>query len=151
MYNNRIKFKLFENTAEEGSAFLGLKNMGTEIISDLQEKYALLSDSQKEIFAGYGLRQIKHFVEINLPELEAALPEGAYVQGINANGKVQAYHPQHNVHYIWISDLQWQTTNQATQEIDLKEDAIQIWEILNLKDYQLIDLSHVHRDFLDTH
>lgn len=123
--------------------------MGTDMIPNLQEKYAMLSDSQKDIFAGYGLRQIKHFVEISLPELEAALPEGAYVQGINANGKVQAYHPKQDSYYIWISDLQWQATTQATQHFDAKEDAIQIWQLLNLQDYALIDLSHVHRDFLE--
>ncbi len=124
--------------------------MSTEIIADMQQKYEQLTEAQKEIFAGYGLRQIKHFVEISLPHLEASLPEGAYVQGINGNGKVQAYHPQTDQYYIWISDLQWQTSTQTTKAVDLKEDAIEIWEIFELKSYALIDLSHVHRDFLDS-
>ena len=39
--------------------------IGKTMISNLQEKYEQLSPSQKEIFAGYGLRQVKHFVEIS--------------------------------------------------------------------------------------
>ena len=122
--------------------------MGTDMIPNLQEKYALLSDSQKDIFAGYGLRQIKHFVEISLPTIEAVLPEGAIVQGINAEGKMQAYNPDTDQYYLWISDLQWQTTQRASQAVDLKEDALEIWNIFDLKSYELIELSHVHRDFL---
>ena len=122
--------------------------MGTDMIPNLQEKYALLSDSQKDIFAGYGLRQIKHFVEISLPTIEAVLPEGAIVQGINAEGKMQAYNPEADQYYLWISDLQWQTTQRASQAVDLKEDALEIWNIFDLKSYELIELSHVHRDFL---
>jgi len=122
--------------------------MGTDMIPNLQEKYALLSDSQKDIFAGYGLRQIKHFVEISLPTIEAVLPEGAIVQGINAEGKMQAYNPETGQYYLWISDLQWQTTQRASQAVDLKEDALEIWNIFDLKSYELIELSHVHRDFL---
>ncbi|MEK5755378.1 hypothetical protein [Acinetobacter variabilis] len=122
--------------------------MGTDMIPNLQEKYALLSDSQKDIFAGYGLRQIKHFVEISLPTIEAVLPEGAIVQGINAEGKMQAYNPETGQYYLWISDLQWQTTQRASKAVDLKEDALEIWNIFDLKSYELIELSHVHRDFL---
>ncbi|WP_432208364.1 hypothetical protein [Acinetobacter variabilis] len=122
--------------------------MGTDMIPNLQEKYALLSDSQKDIFAGYGLRQIKHFVEISLPTIEAVLPKGAIVQGINAEGKMQAYNPETDQYYLWISDLQWQTTQRASQAVDLKEDALEIWNIFDLKSYKLIELSHVHRDFL---
>ena len=122
--------------------------MGTDMIPNLQEKYALLSDSQKDIFAGYGLRQIKHFVEISLPTIEAVLPEGAIVQGINAEGKMQAYNPDTDQYYLWISDLQWQTTQRASKAVDLKEDALEIWNIFDLKSYELIELSHVHRDFL---
>ncbi|WP_312331177.1 hypothetical protein [Acinetobacter variabilis] len=122
--------------------------MGTDMIPNLQEKYALLSDSQKDIFAGYGLRQIKHFVEISLPTIEAVLPKGAIVQGINAEGKMQAYNPDTDQYYLWISDLQWQTTQRASQAVDLKEDALEIWNIFDLKSYELIELSHVHRDFL---
>ena len=115
------------------------------MIPNLQEKYALLSDSQKDIFAGYGLRQIKHFVEISLPTIEAVLSEGAIVQGINAEGKMQAYNPETGQYYLWISDLQWQTTQRASKAVDLKEDALEIWNIFDLKSYEL---SHVHRDFL---
>lgn len=124
-------------------------HMDTVVIADIEQKYAQLSAAQKEIFAGYGLRQIKHFVEISLPNIEAALPEGAFVQGINAVGKVQAFHPETQQYYIWISDLQWQITQQATQSIDLKEDVIAIWKAFGLQAYELIDLSHVHRDFLE--
>ena len=99
------------------------------------------------MFAGYGLRQIKHFVEISLPTIEAVLPEGAIVQGINAEGKMQAYNPEADQYYLWISDLQWQTTQRASQAVDLKEDALEIWNIFDLKSYELIELSHVHRDF----
>ena len=34
------------------------------MIPDLRKKYEQLSKDQKDIFAGYGLRQVKHFVEI---------------------------------------------------------------------------------------
>lgn len=119
------------------------------MIPEIQEKYDQLSPAQKGIFAGYGLRQIKHFVEISLPKIEAVLPTGAFVQGINSEGKVQAINSSDNKTYIWISDFQWQERPILTDNIDLKEDAIAIWEIFNLKDYALIDLSHVHRDFLN--
>ena len=120
------------------------------MISDIQEKYNRLTPAQKEIFAGYGLRQVKHFVEISLPKIESVLPEGAYVQGINADGKVQAINPSTHQTYIWISDLQWQERPIATENIDLKEDAIAVWDIFGLEQYGLIDLSHIHRDFLDS-
>ncbi|MFH7347497.1 hypothetical protein L1A45_02505 [Acinetobacter variabilis] len=122
--------------------------MDTAIIPDIQQKYAQLSPAQKDMFAGYGLRQIKHFVEISLPTIEAVLPEGAIVQGINAEGKMQAYNPETDQYYLWISDLQWQTTQRASKAVDLKEDALEIWNIFDLKSYELIELSHVHRDFL---
>jgi len=122
--------------------------MDTAIIPDIQQKYAQLSPAQKDMFAGYGLRQIKHFVEISLPTIEAVLPEGAIVQGINAEGKMQAYNPETGQYYLWISDLQWQTTQRASKAVDLKEDALEIWNIFDLKCYELIELSHVHRDFL---
>ena len=120
------------------------------MISNLQEKYNQLSPAQKDIFIGYGLRQIKHFVEISLPKIEAVLPEGATVQGINAEGKVLAYDASSQQYYVWISDLQWQTYNKPAVAVDLKEDAIAVWSIFNLKDHELINLSHIHRDFLDT-
>ncbi len=122
--------------------------MDTAIIPDIQQKYVQLSPAQKDMFAGYGLRQIKHFVEISLPTIEAVLPEGAIVQGINAEGKMQAYNPETGQYYLWISDLQWQTTQRASKAVDLKEDALEIWNIFDLKSYELIELSHVHRDFL---
>lgn len=122
--------------------------MDTAIIPDIQQKYVQLSPAQKDMFAGYGLRQIKHFVEISLPTIEAVLPEGAIVQGINAEGKMQAYNPETDQYYLWISDLQWQTTQRASKAVDLKEDALEIWNIFDLKSYELIELSHVHRDFL---
>ena len=120
------------------------------MIADITEKYATLSPAQKDIFAGYGLRQIKHFVEISLPAMEAVLPQGAYVQGINEDGKVQALQTETEDYYVWISDLQWQQRPIATENIDLKEDAIAVWEIFGLEQYELIDLSHIHRDFLDS-
>ncbi len=120
------------------------------MISDVQEKYDQLSPAQKEIFAGYGLRQVKHFVEISLPKIEAVLPVGAQVQGINAEGKVQAINLVTKQTYLWISDLNWQERPIATENIDLKEDAIAVWEVFGLEQYELIDLSHVHRDFLES-
>ena len=118
------------------------------MISDIQAKYDQLSSAQKDIFAGYGLRQVKHFVEISLANIEPVLPENAFVQGVNAAGKVQAFNAETGQYYLWISDLQWQLSNRATQAVDLKEDAIAIWQIFELVDYELVDLSHVHRDFL---
>lgn len=120
------------------------------MILDVQEKYDQLSPAQKEIFAGYGLRQVKHFVEISLPKIEAVLPEGAQVQGINAEGKVQAINTATKQTYLWISDLNWQERPIAIENIDLKEDAIAVWEIFGLEQFELIDLSHVHRDFLES-
>ncbi len=42
------------------------------------------------------------------------------------------------------------TPKRASSKIDLKEDFIAVWEIFNLQAYELIDLSHIHRDFLET-
>lgn len=119
------------------------------MISDIQEKYDQLNGQQKDIFAGYGLRQIKHFVEISLPEIEAVLPKGARVQGINAEGKVQALNPETGEYYLWISDKQWQLTMKPSPKVDVKADILAIWDIFNLSQYALIDLSHIHRDFLE--
>ena len=126
-----------------------LDNLGLKMISDIQVKYEQLSAKQKEIFAGYGLRQVKHFVEISLPNIEAVLPEGAVVQGINGEGKVQAINAENKKTYIWISDLQWQERPISTVKVDLKEDVIAVWQIFGLDQYELIDLSHIHRDFLN--
>ena len=112
-------------------------------------KYDQLNGQQKDIFAGYGLRQIKHFVEISLPEIEAVLPKGAQVQGINAEGKVQALNPETGEYYLWISDKQWQLTTKPSPKVDVKADILAIWDIFNLSQYALIDLSHIHRDFLE--
>lgn len=120
------------------------------MIPDIQQKYEKLSNKQKEIFAGYGLRQVKHFVEISLPHIESVLPAGAQVQGINAEGKVQAINPHSNHTYLWISDLQWQERPIATSNVDLKEDFIAVFQVFELSQYELIDLSHIHRDFLDS-
>lgn len=119
------------------------------MISDIQEKYDQLSPEQKEIFAGYGLRQVKHFVEVSLPNIEPSLPENAAVQGVNANGKVQAMNADTQQAYLWISDLQWQATASPTAFFDSKQDFIEVWKTFELANYELIDLSHVHRDFLE--
>ena len=118
------------------------------MIADIEQKYKQLSSRQKEIFAGYGLRQIKHFVEITLPKLEAALPAAAQVQGLNAEGKAQAIDLTGQT-FLWISDQQWQARPVVKGEIDLKEDFLAVWQIFNLSSYDLIDLSHIHRDFLN--
>lgn len=115
----------------------------------IEQKYAQLTEAQKEIFAGYGLRQVKHFVEISLPNIEPALPENTHVQGINAEGKVQAVNSETKETYLWISDLQWQERPITMVNVDLKEDFLEIWKIFNLQAYELIDLSHIHRDFLE--
>ena len=117
-------------------------------MKDIEQKYAQLTAAQKEIFAGYGLRQVKHFVEISLPNIEPTLPENTQVQGVNAEGKVQAINVDTQQTYIWISDLQWQQRPVKAMHIDLKEDILKIWEIFNLQAYEFIDLSHIHRDFL---
>lgn len=124
--------------------------IGKTMISNLQEKYDQLSPNQKEIFAGYGLRQVKHFVEISLPMIEQELPAHCQVQGINAEGKMQAINPQTQQSYLWISDQQWQERPNSASKIDLKEDFLAVWEVFNLQAYELIDLSHIHRDFLET-
>ena len=118
-------------------------------MKNIEQKYAQLTEAQKEIFAGYGLRQVKHFVEISLPNIEPSLPENTQVQGINAEGKVQAVNSESKETYLWISDLQWQERPITMINIDLKEDFLEIWKIFNLQAYELIDLSHIHRDFLE--
>ena len=118
------------------------------MIPELEQKYKQLTDAQKEIFKGYGLRQIKHFVEFSLPNIEATLPQEGKVLGINAEGKVQAVNTATNQTYLWISDQQWQAAQTVSNHIDLKEDFIEIWQVLELKNQDLIDLSHIHRDFL---
>ena len=118
-------------------------------MKNIEQKYAQLTEAQKEIFAGYGLRQVKHFVEISLPNIEPALPENTHVQGINVEGKVQAVNSETKETYLWISDLQWQERPITMVNIDLKEDFLEIWKIFNLQAYELIDLSHIHRDFLE--
>ena len=118
-------------------------------MKNIEQKYAQLTEAQKEIFAGYGLRQVKHFVEISLPNIEPALPENTHVQGINAEGKVQAVNSETKETYLWISDLQWQERPITMFNVDLKEDFLEIWKIFNLQAYELIDLSHIHRDFLE--
>lgn len=118
------------------------------MIPELEQKYKQLTDAQKEIFKGYGLRQIKHFVEFSLPKIEATLPQEGKVLGINAEGKVQAVNTATNQTYLWISDQQWQAAQTVSIHIDLKEDFIEIWQVLELKNQDLIDLSHIHRDFL---
>lgn len=118
-------------------------------MKNIEQKYAQLTEAQKEIFAGYGLRQVKHFVEISLPNIEPALPENTHVQGINAEGKLQAVNSETKETYLWISDLQWQERPITMVNVDLKEDFLKIWKIFNLQAYELIDLSHIHRDFLE--
>ncbi|OTG99005.1 hypothetical protein B9T30_10350 [Acinetobacter sp. ANC 4973] len=118
-------------------------------MKNIEQKYAQLTEAQKEIFAGYGLRQVKHFVEISLPNIEPSLPENTHVQGINAEGKVQAVNSESKETYLWISDLQWQERPIIMINVDLKEDFLEIWKIFNLQAYELIDLSHIHRDFLE--
>ena len=118
-------------------------------MKNIEQKYAQLTEAQKEIFAGYGLRQVKHFVEISLQNIEPALPENTHLQGINAEGKLQAVNSETKETYLWISDLQWQERPITMVNVDLKEDFLEIWKIFNLQAYELIDLSHIHRDFLE--
>ncbi|WOE31471.1 MULTISPECIES: hypothetical protein [unclassified Acinetobacter] len=118
------------------------------MITDIQQKYDQLTEVQKEIFAGYGLRQIKHFVEVSLPTIKALLPCGADVQGINSQGKLQAFNPETQQTYLWISDLKWQATPVTDKNLDTAENFIAIWQTFNLQAYPMIDLSHIHRDFL---
>ncbi|RKG39230.1 hypothetical protein [Acinetobacter rongchengensis] len=120
------------------------------MISELEQKYKQLTEAQKEIFSGYGLRQVKHFVEFSLPKIEATLPEKGKVLGINAEGKVQAINTETKQVYLWISDQQWQAAQIASNHVDLKEDFLEVWKIFDLENQDLIELSHVHRDFLDT-
>ena len=116
---------------------------------ELEQKYLQLSDVQKEIFKGYGLRQVKHFVELSIPKVEHCLPEGAVVVGVNTEGRVQAVNADTQQIYLWISDQQWQAANSKSNHVDLKEDFLVVWEIFDLKHQDLISLSHIHRDFLE--
>ncbi|AXQ23033.1 hypothetical protein BEN71_13515 [Acinetobacter wuhouensis] len=118
------------------------------MIPELEQKYKQLTQAQKDIFKGYGLRQIKHFVEFSLPKIEATLPQAGKILGINAEGKVQAINTNTNQVYLWISDQQWQAAKAVSNHIDAKEDFIEIWKSLDLEHQDLIDLSHIHRDFL---
>ncbi|MFW2078097.1 hypothetical protein ACG94X_10300 [Acinetobacter sp. ULE_I010] len=120
------------------------------MILELEQKYKQLTEAQKEIFKGYGLRQIKHFVEFSLPKIEATLPQEGKVLGINAEGKVQAINTATNQTYLWISDQQWQAANTVSSHVDIKEDFQEVWKIFNLQNQDLIALSHVHRDFLES-
>ena len=120
------------------------------MIPELEQKYQQLTDAQKEIFDGYGLRQVKHFVELSLPKIEPSLPANAEVIGINVEGRIQAVNVQTQQIFLWISDQQWQETKKQSAHIDLKQDFIQIWQLFELQNIDLIDLSHIHRDFLQT-
>ncbi|WP_111860090.1 hypothetical protein [Acinetobacter sp. CFCC 10889] len=119
------------------------------MIPELEQKYQQLTEAQKEIFRGYGLRQVKHFIELSLPKIEATLPQQGKVLGINAEGKVQAINTETQQVYLWISDQQWQAANSKSNHVDLKEDFLVVWEIFDLKHQDLISLSHIHRDFLE--
>ena len=118
------------------------------MIPELEQKYKQLTQAQKDIFKGYGLRQIKHFVEFSLPKIEATFSQAGKILGINAEGKVQAINTNTNQVYLWISDQQWQAAKAVSNHIDAKEDFIEIWKSLDLEHQELIDLSHIHRDFL---
>ncbi|OTG83675.1 hypothetical protein [Acinetobacter sp. ANC 4648] len=117
-------------------------------MNNIQQKYEQLTAAQKEIFRGYGLRQIKHFVELSLPKIESCLPEHAIVLGLNLNGQVQAVNQLTQQIYLWISDQQWKESQIQSSHIDLKQDFIQIWKTFDLEKQDLIELSHIHRDFL---
>ncbi|OTG65409.1 hypothetical protein [Acinetobacter silvestris] len=117
-------------------------------MNNIKQKYEQLTEAQKEIFRGYGLRQIKHFVELSLPKIESCLPEHSIVLGLNLDGRVQAVNQLTQQIYLWISDQQWQEGGVQLSQIDLKEDFIQIWKTFDLENQDLIELSHIHRDFL---
>lgn len=118
------------------------------VINNIEQKYEQLTYAQKEIFRGYGLRQIKHFVELILPKIELYLPEYTVVLGLNLDGKPQAENQITHEMYVWISDQQWQKSKIKTRQIDLKQDFIQIWKTFELAHQDLVQLSHIHRDFL---
>lgn len=118
------------------------------VINNIEQKYEQLTYAQKEIFRGYGLRQIKHFVELILPKIELYLPEHTVVLGLNLDGKPQAENQITHQMYVWISDQQWQKSKIKTRQIDLKQDFIQIWKTFELAHQDLVQLSHIHRDFL---
>ena len=118
------------------------------VINNIEQKYEQLTYAQKEIFRGYGLRQIKHFVELILPKIELYLPKHTVVLGLNLDGKPQAENQITHQMYVWISDQQWQKSKIKTRQIDLKQDFIQIWKTFELAHQDLVQLSHIHRDFL---
>ena len=120
--------------------------MDTAIIPDIQQKYAQLSPAQKICLRVMVYVRLNILLRLACPLLKPFSLKA--IAGINAEGKMQAYNPDTDQYYLWISDLQWQTTQRASQAVDLKEDALEIWNIFDLKSYELIELSHVHRDFL---
>ena len=125
--------------------------LGITMTPELEQKYLQLTDVQKEIFKGYGLRQVKHFVELSIPKVEHCLPEGTAVVRVNAEGRVQAINPATQQIYLWISDQQWQLSHKPSLHVDAKEDFLQIWTIFELEKQDLIHLSHIHRDFMQNH
>ncbi|WP_445116254.1 hypothetical protein [Acinetobacter sp. WZC-1] len=118
------------------------------MIPELEQKYQQLSEPQKEIFCGYGLRQVKHFVELSLPRVEAVLPGAAGVQGINSHGKIQALDAVSGKSYVWDEFMWVEQPHMSNQGVDQKADFIAVWQAFALDKMDLIDLSHIHRDFL---
>jgi hypothetical protein len=117
------------------------------MISNIQEKYDQLNSVQKDIFAGYGLRQIKHFIEYCLPEVQPLLPENSVIEGINTSGMVQAVQQETRKCYVWDGTT-WNVSANFIPIMDTTDDFQLVWEIFDLSRYELIELSHVHRDFL---
>lgn len=117
------------------------------MISNIQEKYNQLNSVQKDIFAGYGLRQIKHFIEYCLPEVQPLLPENSVIEGINTSGMVQALQQKTLKSYVWDGTT-WNVSASSIPIMDTTDDFQLVWEIFDLSLYELIELSHVHRDFL---
>ena len=116
-------------------------------MQEIEQKFEQLTAAQKDIFQGYGLRQVKHFIEYALPQVEAILPQSAMVQGINAYGQIQAFDPVNEQSYVW-EETMWYVSS-TSGSLDQKQDFLQVWKIFDLAQYALIDLSHVHRDFLE--
>jgi hypothetical protein len=69
------------------------------------------------------------------------------IEGINTSGMVQAVQQDTRKCYVWDGTT-WNVSANFIPIMDTTDDFQLVWEIFDLSHYELIELSHVHRDFL---